>query len=152
MKKSLRELRSQLSVFNHQISTRLEVKDVDLDCIELVAMHGPISPSSLARRAGLHPATVTGILDRLQHGGWITRERDPVAADRRAVTVRAVRGRNMEAFRLYSAMNTLLDDICAEYSPAELELLVDFLHRATAAGENATAKLIGDEPEPGDRA
>jgi DNA-binding MarR family transcriptional regulator len=40
-----------------------------------------LSPSVLARRAGLHPATMTGILDRLERGRWITRDRDrPTAA------------------------------------------------------------------------
>ena len=69
VKESLRELRNQLSLLNHQVGARLELKDVDLDCLELIALHGPLSPSALARWAGLHPATVTGILDRLQPGG-----------------------------------------------------------------------------------
>jgi hypothetical protein len=38
VKKSLREL-------------RLEVKDVDLDCVELIALHGPISPSGRSTEA-----------------------------------------------------------------------------------------------------
>src|SRR5881394_1889823 len=91
VKESLRELRNQLSLLNHQVSAHLALKDVDLDCLELIARHGPLSPSALARRAGLHPATMTGILDRLQKGGWITRERDP--SDRRAVVVRVSRER-----------------------------------------------------------
>ncbi|MFD9894057.1 MarR family winged helix-turn-helix transcriptional regulator [Amycolatopsis sp. NPDC059027] len=141
VKESLRELRSQLSLLNHQVGTRLELKDVDLDCLELIGAHGPLSPSVLARLAGLHPATVTGILDRLQRGGWVVRERDPDAADRRAVTVRAVRDRNAELFGLYAGMNSALDELCAEYSERELELLAGFLRRATAAGKEATEEL-----------
>src|SRR3979411_29787 len=59
VKESLRELRNQLSLLNHQVGARLELKDVDLDCLELIALHGPLSPSALARWAGLHPATGT---------------------------------------------------------------------------------------------
>src|SRR6266498_3929229 len=76
IKESLRELRSQLSLLNHQVSARIELKDVDLDCLELINRHGPISPSALARSAGLHPATMTGILDRLERGGWVARDRE----------------------------------------------------------------------------
>lgn len=144
VKDSLRELRNQLSLLNHQVVGRLDLKDTDLDCLELIARHGPLSPSALARRAGLHPATVTGILDRLQRGGWVVRERDPMASDRRAIAVRAVPGRNAELFRLYAGMNGALDRICEDYTEAELELLADFLRRATAAGQVATGELTTD--------
>jgi hypothetical protein len=70
IKESLRELSNQLSLLNHRVGAHLDLKDVDLDCLELINRHGPLSPSALARRAGLHPATMTGILDRLERGGW----------------------------------------------------------------------------------
>ncbi|WP_158883254.1 MarR family transcriptional regulator [Amycolatopsis anabasis] len=143
IKQSLRALSNQLSLLNHQVGARLDLKDVDLDCLDLIDRHGPLSPSALARRAGLHPATVTGILDRLQRGGWITRERDPGATDRRAVSVRALRERNAELFRLYAGMNSSMDEICAGYADAELELLADFLRRSTTAGQDATTELAG---------
>ena len=128
-------------MLNHQVGAHLDLKDVDLDCLELITRHGPMSPSIVARRAGLHPATMTGVLDRLQRGGWIVRERDPEAADRRAVTVRALRDRNAEVFQLYSGMNTTMDDLLADYSEADLELLADFIQRTTTAGQSATAML-----------
>ena len=37
VKDSLRALRNQLSLLNHQISAQLELKDVDLDCLELIS-------------------------------------------------------------------------------------------------------------------
>src|SRR5436305_10842037 len=86
VKEALRDLRIQLGVLNHQVGTRLELKDVDLDCLDLIARQGPMSPTALARRAGVHPATMTGILDRLERAGWVARQRG--AADRRAGVVR----------------------------------------------------------------
>jgi len=142
IKESLRELNIQLALLNHRVGARLDLKDVDLDCLELIARHGPLTPSSLARRAGLHPATMTGILDRLERGGWVTRERDP--SDRRAVVVRALRDRNGELLRLYSGMNASMDEICAGYGESELELLADFLRRTAKAGGRATDELAGD--------
>jgi DNA-binding MarR family transcriptional regulator len=142
IKESLRELNIQLALLNHRVGARLDLKDVDLDCLELIARHGPLTPSALARRAGLHPATMTGILDRLERGGWVTRERDP--SDRRAVVVRALRDRNGELLRLYSGMNASMDEICAGYGESELELLADFLRRTANAGGCATDELAGD--------
>jgi DNA-binding MarR family transcriptional regulator len=142
IKESLRELSNQLSLLNHRVGAHLDLKDVDLDCLELINRHGPLSPSALARRAGLHPATMTGILDRLERGGWVARRRDP--SDRRAVVVQAVRDRNAELFGLYSGMNTSMDQICAGYDDTELELLADFLRRTTNAGRDATDELASD--------
>ncbi|MEV8441936.1 MarR family transcriptional regulator [Actinosynnema sp. NPDC051121] len=141
IKDALRELRNQLSLLNHQVSRRLELKDVDLDCLELVQRHGPMTPGELARLAGVHPATLTGILDRLQRAGWIARERDPDAADRRAVTVRALKDRTGELFTLYAGMNSSLDGLFDGYDDAELALLADFLRRTTALGRTATDEL-----------
>jgi len=141
IKESLRELSIQLSLLNHQVSGRLELNDVDLDCLDLISRHGPLSPSALARRAGLHPATMTGILDRLERGGWVARERDQ--ADRRAVMVRAVRDRGAEVLRLYAGMNASMDQICAGYTDTELELLAGFLRRTAGAGRAATDALAG---------
>jgi DNA-binding MarR family transcriptional regulator len=136
---ALRELSVQLSLLNRQVGARLELKDVDLDCLDLVNLHGPLSPSALARLAGLHPATMTGILDRLERGGWVARERD--SSDRRGVQIRALRDRNAELLGLFAGMNTSLEQICAVYREADLELIADFLRRTTEAGRTATENL-----------
>ena len=141
IKGSLRELSNQLSLLNHHVSTRVDLKDVDLDCLELINRQGPMSPSDLARSAGLHPATMTGILDRLERAGWVVRERDP--SDRRVVLVGVRRDRGGELFRLYAGMNTAMDQLCATYSDEQLELLADFLRRTTDAGRDATEQLAG---------
>jgi len=142
IKESLRELTVQLSLLNHHVSAHVALNDVDLDCLDLINRHGPLSPSALARRAGLHPATITGILDRLERGGWVARDRDP--SDRRAVAVRALRDRNAELFGLYAGMNASMDEICAGYTGSELEVLADFLRRTAGAGRDATDDLAGD--------
>jgi DNA-binding MarR family transcriptional regulator len=141
VKGALRELSVQLALLNHHVGAHVDLRDVDLDCLDLVGRYGPLSPTALAKRAGLHPATVTGILDRLQRGGWVVRERDPGTSDRRAVLVRALPDRNGELFRLYTGMSALLDDICGDYTDAELARFAEFVGRASAAGQDATAEL-----------
>ena len=136
---SLRELGIQLALLNHHVVARLELKDVDLDCFNLIERHGPLNPSALARRAGLHPATMTGILDRLERGGWVARDRDP--ADRRSVLVRALPDRNADLMRLYSGMSGAMNKLLAGYNDTELNLIVDFLSRTANAGRNAADEL-----------
>jgi DNA-binding MarR family transcriptional regulator len=142
IKAGLREVGTQLTRLNHGVGGRLELRASDLECLDVISQYGPLSPTALARHTGVHPATLTGILDRLEHGGWIARERDP--ADRRGVVVRAERARGAEIFRLYlvdSGMNAALDEILAGYSDADLAVVADFLRRTAEAGGAAAKRL-----------
>jgi DNA-binding MarR family transcriptional regulator len=140
IKESMRELSVQLSLLNHQISAHFDLRDTDFDCLDVIKRHGPLSPSALAKRTGLHAATLTGILDRLERGEWIARERDP--GDRRAIIIRARRERNPELFRMFAGMNTGMDGLFADFTPAELELIAGFLRRTADAGRIATEELV----------
>jgi DNA-binding MarR family transcriptional regulator len=142
IRESLRELRIQLALLNYRVGSELGLNDVDVDCLDIVDVYGPLSPSALARRAGLHPATMTGVLDRLERGGWIARERDP--SDRRAVLVRIKRERYAELIRRYTGMNRSMNKLLANYSDSELEVIGDFMRRTVEAGRNATDELTGD--------
>jgi DNA-binding MarR family transcriptional regulator len=139
VKDAVRGLRTELALLNRRIGGRLDLRDGDLDLLELFARLGPMSPSALARHAGLHPATMTGVLDRLEKGGWLTRERDP--QDRRSVVLHMRRERMGEVFTLYSGMNQALDDLCATYTDDELSVIADFLTRAATAGRTETNNL-----------
>ncbi|WP_280336119.1 MarR family transcriptional regulator [Nocardia wallacei] len=141
VKDALRDLNVELSLLNRRFGGRMKLRDVDWTCLDLVNRHGPMAPIELSRRAGLHPATLTGILDRLQKARWIVRERDPDSTDRRAVTLRAVRERNSELFELFAGMNTRMDALCRNYSDSELEVIADFLRRTGNAGQEAAEEL-----------
>lgn len=139
VKASLRDASIQLALLNHQVSGHVDLRVTDLECLDLISRHGPLSPSALARRAGLHPATLTGILDRLERGGWISRARDP--ADRRGVLLRVERARGADLLGLYAGMNSAMDEICAGYGEEELRLVISFLRRTADAGRIAADEL-----------
>jgi DNA-binding MarR family transcriptional regulator len=139
VKLRLRELRLELGTVNHLVGTRIDLKDSDLDTLDTITRHGPLTPTALARRMGVHVATLTGILNRLESGGWITRER--ATDDRRAVVVSGVAARQAEVIHLYDGMNVALDEVLAHYSGAELAVIEDFLRRSTEAGRSAADGL-----------
>jgi len=142
IKESLRDTGAQLSRLNHEVGGRVNIRTSDLECLDQIGREGPLSPTSLARLTGQHPATLTGILDRLERDGWIARDRDP--DDRRGVVVRAERGRGAEILRLFlveSGMSPALDEILNGYSEADLEVIADFLRRTAIAGRVAADRL-----------
>jgi DNA-binding MarR family transcriptional regulator len=141
-KSNLRNLRIELAMLNHRIGDRAALKDADLDCLDVLVRHGSMTPGELSRRTGIHAATMTGILNRLERDGWIVRER--VEHDRRAVQLAPVPDRVREIFGHYGGMDSALDEILGGYSEAELELITDFLQRCTDAGRRATEELEAD--------
>lgn len=136
---ALRDASTQLTRLNHSVGGRLDLRDPDFRCLDVLDRSGPLSPGALARRAGLHPATMTGVLDRLERGGWVVRERS--ADDRRSVVVRARPERAGEVYGLYSGMNTAMNDLCLTYTDDQLEAIADFLTRTAATGAAATEAL-----------
>jgi DNA-binding MarR family transcriptional regulator len=138
-KRGLRDLRIELSVLNHRVGNRVELRDIDFDCLDVIARHGPLTPSALARRVGVHLATMTGILDRLESGGWIARER--LSNDRRGILVRSLPDRQHELLEQLSGMNIAMEVVCDHYTGDELKIIVDFIQRMTEAGRVSSADL-----------
>lgn len=136
---ALRDLRVELAVLNHRVGNQVELKDLDFDCLDVIARDGPISPSALADRVGVHLATMTGILNRLEEGGWITRDRS--ASDRRAVVVASVPARQRQLFEAFGPMNTRMGRIWDDYADDELDLIADFLTRTVAAGRASADEI-----------
>jgi DNA-binding MarR family transcriptional regulator len=139
VKDAVRNLRTELALLNRRVTGRLQLRDGDLDLLEVIARHGPMGPSTLARHTALHPATMTGVLDRLEKSGWVTRERDP--QDRRSLVLQVRGERVREILTLYSGMNKALDDLCAHYTDEELRVIADFLTRTAEAGQTETTNL-----------
>jgi DNA-binding MarR family transcriptional regulator len=121
------------------VGSRIDLLPGDLEVLDMLGRDGPMSPRGIAATAGMHPATVTGLLDRLEGGGWITRSPDP--DDRRRVIVTAMTERGGEVARWYAPMSKALTGICAGYSDAELARIVEFLEKAADAGSDVAAQL-----------
>jgi DNA-binding MarR family transcriptional regulator len=134
-----------MSLLSRRVGVRLDLADTDLAALGIVARLGPLTPSRLARQTGFHPATTTGILDRLERGGWVFRER--VASDRRAVLIHFNRARIAELTRAYAPMTKSLRELCDGYTESQLELVADFLARAAAASR-ATADELSQGRDP----
>lgn len=141
---SMRELSVQMSVLNARAGERVGLRDLDLKALDILMRDGPASASALGRRLGMHPATMTGVLDRLEKGGWIARERDP--DDRRAVRVRAVHPKAGEVVRLFMGINEEMAGVFDRYDQHQLDTLIDFIRSATDAAKRA-AGVLGEEQD-----
>jgi DNA-binding MarR family transcriptional regulator len=97
--------------------------------IKVIAEHGNIRVSDLAKKMYLHPTTVVGILDRLEKRGLVSRSRSK--EDRRVVDVSLTcEGRNLVADSPEAASNKLTRGLEA-LSVDDLNVIHQGLHRLT---------------------
>ncbi len=73
---SLRRISRAIDLYSRQLSGRCRLTAPQLVCMRHL-LDNPCSPGQLAASVALSPPTVTGILDRLQARGLVTRTRHP---------------------------------------------------------------------------
>ncbi|TWJ33612.1 MarR family winged helix-turn-helix transcriptional regulator [Geobacter argillaceus] len=106
--------------------------------IKMIAESAPIKPSELARRMYLHPATVVGLIDRLERKLLVTRTRSN--EDRRVVEISLTeQGRELLA---------LAPEVPQGYLVRGLENLTDKKLLKVAEGVEELVKILGAEEIP----
>ncbi|KAA0893430.1 MarR family winged helix-turn-helix transcriptional regulator [Oryzomonas rubra] len=134
-------LRRVFQVVNEQ-SKRVEretgLTGPQLWAIKVIAENAPIKISELARRMYLHPATIVGIVDRLEKRGLVERER--CSKDRRVVHVGLTdAGRQVVATSPEVAQGLLVRG---------LEVLPDVELRTIAGGFERMVRILGAQEIP----
>jgi len=125
---AMRRTGSTLQLLGQLAAERIGVNATDLNCLNLVALAGPMTAGELARQTGLTTASITGVLDRLEEGGFVRRERDP--KDRRRVNVTLNPGPALaEIGPTFGPLVMAWRGAAASYSDDELRLLVEFQGR-----------------------
>jgi DNA-binding MarR family transcriptional regulator len=134
---SIMQLLGQLS------AERIGINVTDLNCVNIVALTGPMTAGELARATGLTTASITGVLDRLEESGIVRRERDP--KDRRRVIVNLNMGPGLkEIGPTFGPLVKAWRATAASYTDDELELLLDFQRRLETIVRGQLARLRGD--------
>jgi DNA-binding MarR family transcriptional regulator len=122
---TFREMAVVMTVLNLRAGEQVGLRDVELKALDVLMRDGAMSAKALGQRLGMHPATMTGILDKLEKTGWVTRERSP--EDRRVVLIQPVRERVGEIVRLFTGMNMSAIEKLDRYDTEKLETIAEFM-------------------------
>ena len=122
---SFREMAVVMTVLNLRAGEQVGLRDVELKALDVLMRDGAMSAKALGQRLGMHPATMTGILDKLEKSGWVRRERSP--EDRRVVLIQPVRERVAEIVRLFTGMNVMANGLLDRYDTKDLETIAEFM-------------------------
>ncbi len=155
---ALRRLIAESIGAHELVAASLGINPTDLRCLELAASEPEMTPSRLAELSGLTSGAVTGVLDRVERAGFVSREADP--ADRRRLLVRLDPERYAELEKQYAPIieravkaGAALSPAIASQADAYLAAVADTLGResdrlrvATYGGilDDAYSAPIGD--------
>jgi DNA-binding MarR family transcriptional regulator len=106
-----------------------------------------MTAGELARATGLTTASITGVVDRLEAAGFVSRERDP--ADRRRVVITIAMDKAVgEVATLFAPMVAEWQQLVAGYSDDQLRLIVEFYGEMEQVIRKHLGRLRGQaEPE-----
>ena len=121
----LRKTGSLMQLMSQAAADKIGLNATDLNCLNILSFSGSMTAGELAKATGLTTASITGVVDRLEAAGFVTRERD--ATDRRRVVVsitleKAIR----EVASVFAPMVADWQELAARYSDDELRLIVSF--------------------------
>ncbi|HEX5877289.1 MAG TPA: MarR family transcriptional regulator [Actinomycetota bacterium] len=131
-------------MFHTAVAARQGLSATEEKALDLLERSGPLTAGELARRSGLAPASVTGLVDRLERKGFARRVPNP--GDGRSVLV------EVDSERVYATVAPLFADwvgslyeLYAGYTDEQLEVILHFLTEAARRQQEATARLTADQ-------
>src|SRR5687768_15925405 len=138
---------SAWTVFFHSaIAHSLGLHTSDHKCLDLIwqaeslGTGVTLTPSRLAQMTQLTTGAITGVLDRLEHAGYVCREHDP--DDRRRIIVRTVPAKVKSDLQpLFDWLMVAFGDLCARYSDEELRMMIGYARESQKLLEQAIENL-----------
>jgi DNA-binding MarR family transcriptional regulator len=126
-----RSLGNSSSMLLAACADRLGLHSTDWGCVLLLneALPEPLTAGQLAELTGLTTGAVTGVLDRLEGGGFVSRARDP--GDRRRVVVRLLPESMARIEPMFEGLIADMRALHDDYSDEELAVFADMVARSS---------------------
>jgi predicted transcriptional regulator len=137
-----RELSTAAVLFHSALAERRGLTATETKALDVLLRTGPLTHAELSRSTGLAPASVSGLIDRLERKGFARRAPHP--DDGRRILVHA------DADRAFAQMAPLFEDfvrdleaLYADYDDNDLRVIAGFMREAARRQRDATERLPG---------
>ncbi|MFG2866355.1 MarR family transcriptional regulator [Streptomyces sp. NPDC048338] len=125
--------------FHTAVAARQDLGATETKTLDLLERHGALTAKELAERSGLAPASVTGLVDRLERKGFVRRVKHPT--DKRRVLVEPRPEKLAEIAPLFDDWAREVHELYEEFSTEELLVITRFLTGSTTRQRDATRRL-----------
>ena len=123
---SIRRLLQARELYTKELNKNYQVSASQLNCLLALFENGPLPPSQIAKHMMVKSSTVTGVVDRLEMKGFVTRERN--SPDRRVINIQLTEtGKNLAENAPPPIQQKIIDGL-KKLSEVEIEQIVDALN------------------------
>jgi DNA-binding MarR family transcriptional regulator len=134
-----RSLSDAAVLFHGSLAERMDLAGSHWKTLGLLERFGPQTAGDLSRRSGLAPASISGILDKLEAKDLVIRGDDP--DDRRRTRVELNPAGVAQMYGLFEGMMRRLAELHDGYTTEELLLIAGYMARAAELQREATREL-----------
>ncbi len=113
----------------------------DLQVIDILDTMGPMPAGRLAELTGLTTGAITGMLDRLEKDGFVSRESDPEDGRRKIIHLAPSEDAANKIAPIFEAVVKQWTQLAADYDDEGLAIVLDFLKRGNAMAREEIARL-----------
>ena len=137
----LREMSTETIMFHQAVADILGLHITDHKCLDLIRRYGAMPAGRLAELTGLTTGAITGIIDRLEEAGYVSRTDDP--KDRRRIIVEPTKNKKLERKieTIFIPLHERMHKLLSSYSDSELAFLMDVLTRSIELTREESKKL-----------
>jgi DNA-binding MarR family transcriptional regulator len=125
----IRRLMQAGELYTKELNKTYQVSAPQLHCLLALYDHGPLPPSQIARHVMVKSSTITGIIDRLEQKGLVTRLRN--SPDRRVITIELTEAGRTLARNAPPPIQHKIADGLKKLPEAEVEQVINSLSKLT---------------------
>lgn len=126
-------------LYSASVARTLGISTGDLECLDFVATHQPVTAGALAGATGLTTGAITGVIDRLEKAGFVQRIRPD--SDRRKVLVNTTKAFLDQVVPLFEPMQRLQRSVIERCTEEQLRQVAAFMALSLEAARDALAEL-----------
>ncbi len=127
----LREQSTQTVFFHAFIAEKLGLNTTDHKALNVLVSAGEMTAGQLAQATRLTTGATTGVIDRLEKAGHVSRVFDP--NDRRKVFLRVAPDVETKLLPVFKPLMSKTQAMLATYSEEDLQVIADFLENCIKA-------------------
>ena len=133
------------TLLNRAVAEFAGMHPTDWECLDVLDWTGPMTAGAIAEHLGLTSGAVTGVIDRLEEGGWVRRER-PVH-DRRQVLVVPIYEAGAELAAAFEPLASKVRELYQALSDRDRGVVLEFMQEMNEVLAEATAHFRAQRRE-----